>query len=306
MKTFTILFISIICNLNLFSQSDAFIRFSDQNKFFWNPAFTNENRTINFALLSDFSQNPYYLYAHNPFIDKSINAYGANLCIPVFFRKNHEFGIGLTTSSQTNSYEYYYGNIFTNSSRISSAYSYNSKIGRFSLGAYLESFQYKGALFEPNYIDEKFSGKFNNIGIGIAYQSINENLQLGISSLSHKKHLILTESGIREYSRIQYKVQAVYKIRVHKHLTISPSFLLALKHPINLNSACIMMEYKNKLTIGVSTLNDFYLAGIRLGYKLKELSIQYNFNTASIYFYNSNENNHSIGLFYTLQKKTKE
>lgn len=306
MKTFTILFISLVFNLNIIAQSEAFIRFSDQNKFFWNPAFTNEHRTINFTLLGDFSKNYYNSFTYNPYVAEVKRAYGANLALPLFSKNKHEFGIGLTTSSQINSYEYYYGNIFTNSSRISSAYSYNSKIGRFSLGAYLESFQYKGALFEPNYIDEKFSGKFNNIGIGIAFQSINENLQLGISSLSHKKHLILTESGIREYSRIQYKVQAVYKIRVHKHLTISPSFLLALKHPINLNSACIMMEYKNKLTIGVSTLNDFYLAGIRLGYKLKELSIQYNFNTASIYFYNSNENNHSIGLFYTLQKKTKK
>lgn len=304
MKTFTFVLICFICNLNVFAQSEAFIRFSDQNKFFWNPAFTNENRTISFALLSDFSQNPYYLYAHNPFVDKSISAYGANLSLPVFSKNNHEFGIGLTTSSQINSYEYYYGNVFSNSSRISSAYSYNSKVGRFSLGTYLESFQYKGALFEPIFIDEKFSGNFNNIGIGIAYQSKNENLQLGFSSLSHKKHLILTESGIRDYSQIQYKVQAAYKIRAHKHLTILPSFLIALKNPINLNSACIMMEYKNKLTFGVSTLNDFYLVGIRLGYKLKELSVQYNFNTASIYFYNSTENNHSIGLFYTFQKKT--
>lgn len=294
MKIFLLGFALILFNTQIFAQSEAFLRLFDKNKTLYNPAFTLENNNINFALLGNY-------YYHTPKASKkNVFAYGANFAMPIFTNKKHQIGLGATVSSQSNSYEYHFGNIQTSVMRLNLSYNFTSKIGRFSLGTYAEMFHYDGKLQQDPY--DIYNNTVPNYGLGFAYKSPKEKLYLGFSAMALKYYKIANQLVAYNFSIDRtYNFQLGYSIKAHKNLKIQPSVLIEYKI-ITVPHAVLLFEYKNKFILGFSYHDATPYAGLRLGYKTKGISVNYAYNAYIGQLNKVYSGIHSLGLFYSLQK----
>jgi type IX secretion system PorP/SprF family membrane protein len=276
----------------------------DIYKSYYNPAFTayDGNSSI-YAVGSHHYTHPLLFKFPHPFnpVAHHFNSSTIGASAPIFIKGKQKFGIGLIYTRQSHLYEK------ANDLRLTLAFHQKTGRGKLMLGINLDRINYQLDFYNEqgsiwNFPLYKAKWLTYDGGVGVAYHSSPTNFYLGIA------YNYVTDRKLDIDYRTSYEIYSVgfissgIDINLGKRLKIKPSVLIK-KYTFTSASGNLVAEYNDKFIAGL-TFGSYETYGIRMGYRLRSLSIHYAYNNFYTTLTNFSIGSNSLGLTYTFAQKT--